>query len=413
AAEDRLGKIDRAVITVPTQSSELQRAATVEAGLRAGLKHVDIINEPVAATLCAVLGTEGLWFAELADAQRIMVFDLGGGTFDLSLVNYAKNEVRVIAGDGDMNLGGYDWNEVLLKAVCDQFTREVGEDPRTDPESLQFVALEVEDAKRSLSVRERTPLVCHHAGRRKIYRISREQFEKLSRHLVERAKHITERMLKTTEMGWAHVDMVMMVGGATRMPMIRRMMRDLSGRTINTSLSPDQSIAHGAAYYAGMLLSNADLGGLALSHEATERLAKVRQQSINSRSLGILIRDLDKNARIPYYLVKANTPLPTEATQMFGTVIQNQRRVRIHVIESGATPDQPFVELGVCMIDDLPAGLPVGSRIEVTFRYDEQARVHVQARHVASGQVAELEIVRPQALATTTATTETDREASL
>ncbi|NOX54909.1 MAG: Hsp70 family protein, partial [Planctomycetes bacterium] len=247
AAEDRLGKVERAVITVPTQSSELQRAATVEAGLRAGLKHVDIINEPVAATLCAVLGTEGLWFAELADEQRIMVFDLGGGTFDLSLVNYAKNEVRVIAGDGDMNLGGYDWNEVLLKAICDQFTREIGEDPRTDPESLQFVALEVEDAKRSLSVRERTPLVCHHAGHRKIYRVSRDQFEKLSRHLVERARHITERMLKNIEMGWAHVDMVMMVGGATRMPMIRRMMRELSGRTINTSLSPDQSIAHGAA----------------------------------------------------------------------------------------------------------------------------------------------------------------------
>ena len=409
AAQEKLqAPIDRAVITVPTQFSDLHRSATVEAGMRAGLMHVDVINEPIAASLCAVLGTEGLWFAELADDQRVMVFDLGGGTFDLSLVKYAKNEVRVLMSDGDLELGGTDWNSVLLEAVCDQFKHDFKEDPRTDAESYQFVALEVEEAKRSLSVRERAPLVCHHAGHRKVYKISRENFEKISERLVERTASITERMLFNNEMGWAHVDVVMMVGGATRMPMIRRMLKDLSGRTINTSMSPDQSIAHGAAYYAGMLVANTDLAKIAFSVEATKRLSQLRQKSINSRSLGILIRDLKANTRVPYYLVKAGTELPASGSQVFGTVVPGQKLVRIHVIESGTTPDQPYVELGMCMIEDLPEGLQPGSKIEVTFTYDDQARVHVQAKHLASGHEATLEIVRPETVVTRSATGEDD-----
>ena len=164
-AQRQIGPIDRAVITVPAQFSEGQRVATVGAGKAAGLKQVDIINEPVAAALCYVLGTEGLWFSELAAEQRILVYDLGGGTFDLSLVSYKKDQVRVIASSGDLHLGGIDWNQCLLNAVAEQFNREFGDDPRRDPESLQHLAWEVEQCKRSLTVRPKAALICQHGGK--------------------------------------------------------------------------------------------------------------------------------------------------------------------------------------------------------------------------------------------------------
>ncbi|MCH8830259.1 MAG: Hsp70 family protein, partial [Planctomycetes bacterium] len=164
SAQEQIGLIEQAVITVPAQFSDAQRHATRAAGHRAGLKQVDIINEPVAAALCYVLGTEGLWFTELAGEQRIMVYDLGGGTFDLSLVKYEKNEVSVIATSGDLKLGGIDWNKSLELAICNKYMKDFGKDPRDDPRSMQFLAIEVENAKRGLTVRPRAALTCQHAG---------------------------------------------------------------------------------------------------------------------------------------------------------------------------------------------------------------------------------------------------------
>ncbi len=398
AAQEQIGPIDQAVITVPALFSDMQRHATIEAGHRAGLQRVDIINEPVAAALCYVLGTEGLWFTELADEQRIMVYDLGGGTFDLSMVKYQKNEVSVIASNGDLNLGGIDWNNTLQQAICNQFTREFKADPREDPESLQYLALEVEQAKRSLTVRPRAALTCQHGGHRKTYQVEQAQFQKLTQPLVDRTTDITKRMLKENRMGWAHVDVVLTTGGASRMPMIRSKLKELSGRTLNTALSPDQSIAHGATYYAGMLLTNSKFARSILSKEANARLSKVKQQSVNARALGILVRDEKTRTRVPHYLVPANTPLPTAATQNFGTVVAGQRRVHLQIVESGLDADKPPAKLGSCVIEDLPLDLPEGSEIAVTISYDEQARVHVSARDVKSGKEATTEIFRQENL---------------
>jgi len=400
AAQEQIGEIERAVITVPAQFSEIQRQMTVEAGLRAGLKHVDMINEPVAAALCYVLGTEGIWFTELAEQQRILVYDLGGGTFDLSLVSYQKNEVKVIASSGDLNLGGIDWNEALLKAIAKQFEREFGSDPRKDPESLQFLALEVENTKRSLTVRPRSALTCQHGGNRKSYQIEQPQFESLTKKLVERTCELTDKLVRENGKGrahekavWADIDVILTVGGSSRMPMIRNSLKTLGGRTLNTSLSPDQSIAHGATYYAGMLLTNTDFAKSILNEEVSARLASLKQKSVNARGLGIRVRDEQDN-RIPHYLVPANTPLPASVTQCFGTVIPNQKRVHLRIVESGTATDQQYVELGTCVIEDLPPNLPANSQIEVTISYDEQARVHVSAKDVASGKIATTEIVR-------------------
>ena len=284
AAQEKIGPITQAVITVPAQFSDVQRHATVQAGHAAGLERVDVINEPVAAALCYVLGSEGLWFSELADEQRILVYDLGGGTFDLSLVRYRKNEVTVIASSGDLHLGGINWNQALIDALGSQFAKEFRDDPRSEPESLQALALEVEQAKRGLSVSPRAALTCTHGGFRKTFQIEIEQFQKLTKPLVDRTEAITLKLLKDNKLGWAHVDVVLVTGGSSRMPMIRNRLKQLSGRTLNTALSPDLSIAQGATYYAGMLLANDKFARSILTEDASERLAQVKQQSVNAAS---------------------------------------------------------------------------------------------------------------------------------
>ncbi len=397
AAEEQIGKIEQAVITVPAQFSDIQRQWVMEAGKRAGLSKVDMINEPVAAALCYVLGTEGLWFTELAEEQRIMVYDLGGGTFDLSLVKYQKNEVKVIASSGDLNLGGIDWNRTLLDAIAKQFVKEFKVDPRSDPESLQFLALEVENTKRSLTVRPKAALTCQHGGHRKSYQIEQAQFESLTKSMVTRTCDLTQAMLKDNKMGWAHVDVILTVGGSSRMPMVRNSLKQLGGRTLNTSLSPDQSIAHGATYYAGMLLTNNDFAKSILNEDVSARLASIKQQSVNARGLGLLVRDMNDN-KVPHYQIPANTPLPTSITHQFGTVSPNQQRVHLKIVESGTKADEQYVELGTCIIEDLPPDLPENSQIEVTISYDEQARVHIAATDVASGKQATTEIVREESV---------------
>lgn len=395
-AQQQIGLIEEAVITVPAQFSDAQRHETIEAGIRAGLQRVDIINEPVAASLCHVLGTEGMWFSELADDQTILVYDLGGGTFDLSLVKYRKDEVSVIASSGDLMLGGNDWTTALMNAIAGQFAREFDADPRDDLTSKQALMLETEQAKRSLSVRPKTALTVQHSGHRKSYQVEQKQFETISKPLIDRTLQITKGILSDNKMGWARVDAVLLTGGSSRMPMIRDSVQKLSGRTLNTSLSPDQSIAHGATYYAGMLLSNDKFARSILSDEARARLARVKQQSVTARSLGILVRDMQADKKVPHYLIPANAPLPVEVKHLFGTVVANQKRVNLQVIESGPTKDKPHERIGQCVIEGLPQELPEGSIIEVTIRYDAEAKVHVSARDAASGKEASTEIVRRQ-----------------
>ena len=397
AAQELIGEISEAVITVPAQFGDAQRHATMQAGHAAGLERIEMINEPVAAALCHVLGNEGLAFTELAIDQQLLVFDLGGGTLDMAVVKYKTNQVCVVASDGDLELGGLDFTKVLVDAAAEKFIADFGSDPRSHRGSLQFLALEAEQAKRSLSVRPRAAITVQHEGNRRTYQIEQKEFESLSRKLIQRSEEITRRILKDNKFGWAHIDVVLTTGGASRMPMIRESLKKLSGRTLNSSLSPDQSIAHGAAYYAGMLLSNDQYARTVFNSTASTRLAKVQQQSVNARALGILVRD-ETGQRIPHYLIPANTPLPTAKTHVFGTVVDHQTRVRVQIVESGAGTDRPPTVLGNCQITNLPADLPEGTEIEVTISYDHQARVHVSAVEPVSGLRTEIEIIRQENL---------------
>ena len=402
-ASPLVGKIERAVITVPAQFSDRQRRATIEAGRRAGLQQVDIINEPVAASLCYVYGKEGQWFSALTDEQRFLVYDLGGGTFDLTLVKYLPNDVQIIASTGDLYLGGMDWNQRLMQQVADQFQKEFGLNPLKDPESKQQLALEVEQCKRSLTVRPKAALIVQHAGKRKTYQIEREQFDQLTADLLLRTRELTQKLVDQHRKGSSHLDItVLATGGSSRMPMVQEMLKHIRGTTLSNELSPDTSIAHGAARYAGMLLDQNKLAMAIRDKDAAAKLAKMKQRSVTARSLGILVRDVATNQRVPYALIEPNTPLPAAATKIFGTVAPNQKRVTLTVVEGGTQPGDPPLAIGSCTVDQLPPNLPADSQVEVTISYDASALVEVTARELSSGRAARVQIARGGAASPTT-----------
>ena len=205
AAQDQLGQIDEAVVTVPAQFSDAQRDATIQAAKAAGLKQVEIINEPVAAALCHVLGSEGLAFTELAIDQQLLVFDLGGGTLDLAIVSYTSDEVRVVASDGDLELGGLDWTQTLVDLAAQKFIKDFHSDPRTHPKSHQFLALEAEQAKRSLSVRPRAAITVQHDGQQKTYQIELTEFVATCVELLQRSETVTKRILNDQGLSLIHI----------------------------------------------------------------------------------------------------------------------------------------------------------------------------------------------------------------
>jgi molecular chaperone DnaK len=180
--------------------------------------------------------------------------------------------------------------------------------------------------------------------------------------------------------------------------MTKEVLQKLSGRTLNSTLSPDQSIAHGAAYYAGMLLSNSKYARSVFGSQTSARLAKIRQQSVNARSLGIMIRNVESGDLVPHYIILANALLPVSKTHVFGTVVANQTSVHVRIVESGAGPDNPPTEIGECHITKLPTGLPKNSQVEVTISYDTDALVHVTARELKNDYSAEVNFIRQENL---------------
>ena len=421
AAAAKHGAIREAVVTVPVQFGAAERARTVEAARAAGLEEVTLIDEPVAAALCHVLAGPdadegGLWFSELADATTVLVFDLGGGTLDLALVSYGPDGVSVRAAGGDPRLGGADFTDALADALAGQFARTHPSlktpDPRDDPAANQALQNEVEAAKRALSVRPHTPVTLHHAGAKKTYKVDRDQFDRLTAGLVGRARDEVVSLIRGHSRGWGEVDAVLLTGGSTRIPAVRAMLKDLAGTTPSTELSPDQSVAHGACLYAGLLardeaFARSFLGrqGLLGSRKDTgewrDRLATALPGNVTGRGLGILVRDDDTGERVPHYLIPPNAKIPAEATQTFGLVRAGQRRVRLRVVQAGPTSDAPPAELGECVVAPLPPGLPENAPVAVTLALDASGLVHTTAVEKTGGTTAEAKLVPPDADAPT------------
>lgn len=396
SARRRIGPFDHATITVPSMFNRLQKQDTIAAAKRAGLSRVDIVVEPVAASLCYIMGEDGLLFSHLADRQRILVCDLGGGTYDLALIDYSNREIQVVAYGGDIHLGGRHWTECLISHLADRFEKEFGVNPCDHPESRQYLARVAERAKRALSTQDIVEIPCHYPGNRTKYTVRRGDFERLTQALATRASDLPQQLLRENKLGWAHVDVLLTVGGASQMPMIQAGLQKFSGRTPNRSLSPDQSVVHGAALYSGLLQSHDELARSIHRHATTLSQPVKPRPATTARDVGILIRDASSQELLPHYLIRADSPLPAIATQTFETVKDNQRQVRLKIVEAGNEPGTHGL-LGECLIDQLVPNLPSGARIEVTFYCDEDAELRVSGREQASGRQAVVSFSRETA----------------
>ncbi|HEX4608442.1 MAG TPA: Hsp70 family protein [Urbifossiella sp.] len=389
-----LGPVTGCVITVPAYFDDTRRKATMDAGRVAGLDVLDIVDEPSAAALAYSLQTA-------PDAApppgTVLVYDLGGGTFDVTLVKLGKKRFQVLAIEGDVRLGGKDWDDKLVDWAADRFQRETGgSNPRLDPLSLVALQAAAERTKRTLSKVEETSLTVSHDGRQHRVALSRKDFETVTKDLLVRTRMTTQGVLRQAGLGWDKVDRVLLVGGSTHMPAVGRMLADLTGKEPDRSLAVSEVVARGAAAHAGIARRREEgvRTGAVTPHDL---LADVIEISVNAHSLGVEIKQPDGTRRNNILIAK-NTQLPAAVTREYYTVADHQARVRVRILQGESPQAAACIPVGECWIDGLPADLPKGSPVEVRCGVAANGRIEVTARDLTSGRTATASIHRPGGL---------------
>lgn len=394
-AEKEIGPISNAVITVPYYFNDVRRKATQDAGRIAGLNVIDIINEPTAATLAYAWQKGELGRKDLnADERTILVYDLGGGTFDVTVVRYTPTSFRVLATDGDVMLGGLDWSRRLADHLVEQFKQKYGEDPSTDPEAMLSFHQESEDAKRDLSEKSQVPISVYFKGKTLSVSLTRAEFERMTADLLHRTKDTTELVMQQAGVKAGLLDEVILVGGSTLMPVVEQMLREVTGREPSRDLLPERAVAEGAAIHAAILQARSGQAD-DVAEAVRKRLNSVRTTDVNSHSLGIKVSDPnDKSRKINHIMIPKNTPVPHSVNQRFGTNVDNQQRVHVEILEGDAVDPAACELIGDFRVTGLPPNLPKKSPIEITYSYDGSGRISASAKELTGNQSASAEIVR-------------------
>ncbi len=364
------------VITVPAYFDEPRRQATVNAGEMAGLNVLDIVNEPTAAALAfgETLGYLTPDRTGAKTAMAVMVYDLGGGTFDATMLQLAPGDIRTLATDGDVQLGGHDWDLRLLNLVAESFKQFYGVDPRDDPPGLNRLYNSVVEAKHALSARSRVTIRVEQGQVSGEIQVTREQFEEITADLLDRTAYTTRQLLEASKLSWSDVQRVLLVGGSTRMPMVQRMLLHLTQLDPAKTVNPDEAVARGAAIYAGHLLAAREGGGHGASFQVT---------NVNAHSLGVQGIEPQTLRKTNVVLIPRNSPLPARFTERFVTKSDSQRSIVVQVLEGESSLPAECTAIGRAVIRDLPPGLPKGWPVDVTFEYGANGRLRVEA--VVSG----------------------------
>jgi molecular chaperone DnaK len=368
-AEEYLGEsVERATITVPAYFTDRQRQATKDAGEIAGFEVERIINEPTAAAMAYGIDEE-----MGADEPRVvMVYDLGGGTFDVSLLEVADGLFEVVATNGDNGLGGDDWDAALINWAVERFEREHGVDLREDREAMQRLTEAAERAKVELSSRVETELsvpfiTATEAGPQDLrYTLGRGEFEELTAHLVERTIGPTEQAMEDAGISPRDIDEVLLTGGSTRMPAVRRTVERLTGTEPRRDVNPDEAVALGAAVQGGVVAGDVE---------------DVILVDVTPLSLGVEVR-----GGLFERVIHRNTTIPTRASKDFTTATDGQTEVQIRVFQGERERAEENELLDEFVLRDIPpaeAGVP---RVEVVFAIDTDGIVQVSAEEVNTGQ---------------------------
>ncbi|MGE3805140.1 MAG: Hsp70 family protein [Gemmataceae bacterium] len=398
-AEQRIGPISRAVITVPAYFDDTRRKATKDAGLIAGLDVLDIIDEPTAAALAYSFQPRPGAAGELClpnEQQSVLVYDLGGGTFDVTLVKLSRRRFEAVAIEGDVRLGGKDWDDRLVDHVATNFVKQYGTDPRGDPISMAALAAGAERAKRTLSKLPQTTVTCTHAGKVLCVPITRADFESMTRDLLTRTRLTCQQVLRQAGVGWDKVDRLLMVGGSTHMPMTAKMLQEISGKVPDNSQAVSEVVARGAALHAGIVASRSTKVDGEVSSQVRETLGQIVEINVNAHSLGIEVKHMDE--KINDVLIAKNTQLPTAESRVYRTVVENQPKVRVKVLQGEAQQADACILIGECWIDELPGNLPKGSPVQVRCQCGSDGLIDVMALDMTSGKMARAELHRSTGL---------------
>lgn len=385
-AEQQIGeKIDSAVITVPAYFTHKERAATIEAGKKAGLEVLAIINEPTAAAFAYGLN-------EKDTEQTVLIYDLGGGTFDVTLAKINSDEIVIVGSDGDHELGGKDWDDCIARYLAYEFLEKYGIDVSDDPEMIASLLVTAENVKKQLTLKNIVKVPITYGITHGIIEITEQTFEEISQFLIGITKDVTERLLEAVEVGWNQINGVVLVGGSTRMRMIRNYVIEMSGKEPLSGVNVDEAVALGAAIRANITAKGECIPILSgfLGESKSNRIAIQGAKSVTdvtAHSLGMIAISANGEKYINSIIIKKNTKIPASNTRAFNfRTRMAANEMEIYVLQGEFSRPLDNTIINKYVISEIERTIPPASVIEVTYKYNSDGVIEVSATQKETGK---------------------------